>query len=84
MSACNSFIIEGEFCKNRQQKSTEYEHALTTIRLANSHWVWLCVSSINYRAQAFYEKLGFANVGTGPILEIGRDKLTSSILALRL
>ena len=61
-----------------------YEHALATIQSAGHRWVWLCVSDINYRAQAFYAKLGFATVGTGPILEVGTDKLPSSILVLEL
>ena len=61
-----------------------YQHALATIRSVGHRWVWLCVSDINYRAQAFYEKLGFEKVGSGPILEVGKDKLPSSILALEL
>lgn len=61
-----------------------YDHALATIRSAGHLWVWLCVSDINYQAQAFYDKLGFAKVGTGPILEVGKDKLKSSVLALKL
>lgn len=63
---------------------TLYEHALAAIRSTGHYWVWLCVSDSNYRAQAFYEKLGFEKVGTGPDLEIGKDKLLSSILALKL
>jgi len=61
-----------------------YEHSLTTILAAGHRWVWLCVSDINYRAQAFYTTLGFTKVGTGPVLEVGKDKLPSSILALEL
>lgn len=61
-----------------------YDHALEIIRSAGRYWVWLCVSDINYRAQAFYDKLGFENVGAGPVLEVGGDKLKSSVLALEL
>jgi ribosomal protein S18 acetylase RimI-like enzyme len=61
-----------------------YEHALETVRSANSQWLWLCVSDINYRAQAFYKKLGFRKLGTGPILKVGKDQLSSSILAIKL
>jgi ribosomal protein S18 acetylase RimI-like enzyme len=61
-----------------------YEHSLATIRAAGQQWVWLCVSDINYRAQAFYEKRGFEKIGIGPILEVGKDKLPSSVLALEL
>ncbi|MBV1910459.1 MAG: GNAT family N-acetyltransferase [Kangiellaceae bacterium] len=46
--------------------------------------LWLCVSDINYRAQAFYKKLGFSKVGIGPVLVVGKDKLPSSILALEI
>lgn len=61
-----------------------YDHALATIQSAGRRWVWLCVSDINYRAQAFYAKLGFTKVGTGSILVVGTDELTSSLLALEL
>lgn len=57
-----------------------FDHAVTAVRSSGSKWVWLCVSDINYRAQAFYMKLGFAKVGSGPILQVGRDSLSSSIL----
>ncbi|MEM7018041.1 MAG: GNAT family N-acetyltransferase, partial [Pseudomonadota bacterium] len=61
-----------------------YGHALEAIRLSDSEGVWLCVSNINYRAQAFYKKLGFETMGAGPVLEVGQDRLQSSILAHRL
>ena len=61
-----------------------YEHALETIRSAGSQWVWLCVSDINFRAQAFYKKLEFKKLGTGPVLEVGKERLLSSILAHKL
>lgn len=57
-----------------------YHHALETIRSAGNKSVWLCVSDINSRAQSFYGKLGFELAGTGPTLEVGDDKLSSSIL----
>ncbi len=57
-----------------------YEHALATIRSTGHLLAWLCVSDINYRAQAFYDKQGFAKLGTGPVLEVGKEKLASSIL----
>ena len=60
------------------------EHALTAIRSAGRKLVWLCVSDSNYRAKAFYEKLRFKKIGTGPFLIVGRDELSSSILALKI
>ena len=61
-----------------------YDRAFATIQSAGHHRVWLCVSDINYRTQAFYAKLGFARVGTGSILAVGTDELMSSLLALEL
>jgi ribosomal protein S18 acetylase RimI-like enzyme len=57
-----------------------YDHALETIRSAGNRSVWLCVSDINHRAQSFYKKLGFKLAGIGPALEVGEEKLSSSIL----
>lgn len=61
-----------------------YEHALESVRSAGARWVWLSVSDINYRAQAFYKKLAFEQLGAGPIFEVGTERLTSSIMALKL
>ena len=61
-----------------------YEHAIECIRAAGSGSVWLSVSDINYRAQAFYKKLGFDKLGRGPILKVGSERLTSSIMAYKL
>ncbi|MEL6222452.1 MAG: GNAT family N-acetyltransferase, partial [Cyanobacteria bacterium J06627_8] len=61
-----------------------FNHAIATIQAADREWVWLCVSDINYRAQAFYQKLGFTKIGTGPVLEVGRDSLSSSVLVKNL
>jgi ribosomal protein S18 acetylase RimI-like enzyme len=58
-----------------------YEHAIDTVRAAGSAWVWLNVSDINYRAQAFYSKLGFQKLGVGPVFQVGSERLASSLLA---
>ena len=60
--------------------SALFDHAIASVRASGSERVWLCVSDINYRAQAFYTKLGFTKVGVGPILQVGKDSLTSSVL----
>ncbi|MEL6692339.1 MAG: GNAT family N-acetyltransferase [Pseudomonadota bacterium] len=44
-------------------------------------WIWLAVSDINDRARSFYEKRGFETLGEGPVFNVGRDKLSSTILA---
>lgn len=46
--------------------------------------LWLSVSDKNLRAQAFYRKHGFQQLGNGPEFEVGSDHLTSHILALTL
>lgn len=61
-----------------------FNSAVNHARQNNSQWLWLCVSDINYRAKAFYEKTGFSKVGRGPDLLIGNDTLSSSILVLNI
>ena len=61
-----------------------YDHALEAIRSAGNQWVWLCVANTNHRARAFYRKLGFQLIGAGALLEVGQDRLSSSILAREL
>jgi len=58
-----------------------FEDAMQSIKQNGRGHVWLCVSDINYRAKAFYNKLGFKAVGTGPIFVVGSDRLTSTVLA---
>ena len=38
------------------------------------------MQEVYYRAQAFYKKLKFEKVGIGPVLKVGKDNLSSSIL----
>lgn len=61
-----------------------YEHALAMIRSEGNRSVWLCVSDKNHRAQVFYEKLGFEKIGAGPLLIVGKDELSSSVLVLNI
>lgn len=58
-----------------------FESALDAIRAKGRQWVWLVVSDKNTRAQRFYEKQSFTRVGAGPVLEVGTDRLPSTILA---
>lgn len=60
-----------------------FEKALSMLADKNIEWMWLTVSDANPRARAFYEKNGFAYQGSGPDLHVGKDVLTSSILARR-
>lgn len=61
-----------------------FAHASQIAGDLGANGIWLVVSNANDRARAFYEKLGFVKVGVGPILEVGDDELTSSVLALQL
>ena len=63
---------------------TLFDHAAQTARNAEKTWLWLCVSDINYRAQAFYKKVGMEPKGVGPTLYVGTDRLSSTVLACRL
>ncbi len=60
-----------------------YEHALDYAQTLESEGLWLCVSDINHRAKAFYDRLEFKSVGEGPILKVGSDHLPSSILVFK-
>lgn len=60
-----------------------FEKALSMLADKSIEWLWLTVSDKNPRAKAFYEKNGFAYQGSGPNLHVGKDVLTSSILARR-
>ncbi|MEO1101445.1 MAG: GNAT family N-acetyltransferase [Pseudomonadota bacterium] len=57
-----------------------FEDALSILRAWSCQWMWLCVSDWNQRAKAFYAKHDFARAGAGPVLEVGSDRLPSSIL----
>ncbi|MEX0299697.1 MAG: GNAT family N-acetyltransferase [Kordiimonas sp.] len=57
-----------------------YSDALKKISARNRSAIWLLVSDLNSRAQAFYKKQGFEYLGPGPVLEVGAEKLPSSVL----
>ncbi|MDN5211275.1 GNAT family N-acetyltransferase [Fulvivirgaceae bacterium BMA12] len=61
-----------------------FGQACETARNAGSTWLWLCVSDINYRAQAFYKKQDFKPVGKGPVFEVGTDRLSSTVMVCSL
>ena len=61
-----------------------FDSAVEQAKINQSKRVWLCVSDTNYRAQAFYKKLGFSRVGIGPQLDVGSERLNSSILILNI
>ena len=58
-----------------------FDDAVDCVRDAGRRWIWLSVSDRNHRAQAFYRKLAFEPVGAGPVLEVGSDRLTSTMMA---
>lgn len=60
------------------------EHAFQVVKKEKKEWVWLCVSNLNSRAQKFYKKMGFEAIGDGPVLEVGTDRLRSTIMIRRM
>ena len=60
------------------------EHSFELVKNQGNKWVWLCVSDLNYRAQRFYQKMNFEKIGEGPVLEVGTERLPSSIMLRRL
>jgi ribosomal protein S18 acetylase RimI-like enzyme len=87
--------LEGESSELKQLyvRSSEYgsgagrtliEDAVWCARAAGRSWLWLSVSDLNDRARSFYRNLGFEALGSGPVLEVGSDRLTSTIMALEL
>ncbi len=73
------YILSNHFGKGLGK--TLYQDAINSIKRNGRSHVWLCVSDINYRAKAFYNKLDFKAVGTGPVFLVGSDRLTSTIMA---
>ena len=61
-----------------------YQKALALISEKKRKWVWLIVSDLNVRAQTFYKKAGLKSVGAGPVLTVGSDSLSSTIMAGRI
>lgn len=59
-------------------------NAMEEVAVSGKQWLWLCVSDLNVRAQTFYRKLGFVTMGKGPEIEVGRNRFSSSYLALKL
>ncbi|MEM1254988.1 MAG: GNAT family N-acetyltransferase [Cyanobacteria bacterium P01_H01_bin.21] len=61
-----------------------FKHAVNTIQQLGYQWLWLCVSDSNYRAQQFYKKLAFEPLAPGPIIDVGTDRLASTIMTLNI
>jgi len=60
------------------------DEALLGARKLRTNWVWLSVSDLNTRAQSFYLKHGFEKLGAAPILEVGKDRLPATVMAIKL
>ena len=54
--------------------------AMDLLRNKEQNSMWLCVSSRNKRAQKFYLKYGFREIGVGPQLVVGKDIFPSKIM----
>lgn len=60
-----------------------FRDALDAVSGFGRAWMWLSVSDLNQRAQAFYDKNDFEPLGPGPVFDVGTDRLTSTIMARR-
>ena len=76
------YILSGEY--GTDLGKSLFENAIEVARSAGRKWLWLCVSDTNYRAWAFYKKLGFKSISPGPVLEVGTDQLSSTIMVYNL
>ena len=76
------YILSGEYGTGLGKSL--FDSASEVARSAGRQWLWLCVSDTNYRAQAFYKKLDFKSIGPGPVLEVGTDQLSSTIMVCSL
>ena len=63
---------------------TLMDDALASVRRLGAQHAWLAVADINRRGPPFYLRYGFAYVGVGPMFEVGKDRVTSKIMALAL
>ena len=54
--------------------------AIRCIREAGRSRVWLVVSDLNRRARSFYMKNAFEPLHPGPVIDIGTDRLTSTVM----
>ena len=61
-----------------------FDHAVQAAKQSGSQWLWLYVVDHNNRAQSFYKKLGFSCIGVGPVLAVGGDKLSSTVMCLEI
>ena len=57
--------------------------SMSAITVANRDWIWLLVSTKNYRARRFYDKHELKLLGTGETIHVGSDTLASLIIACR-
>lgn len=63
---------------------TLFQSVIEYAKSNGSTWLWLCVSDVNLRAVAFYKKLEFSIIEPGPTIEVGSDRLSSSIMSLKI
>ena len=57
------------------------DDALKSARALGAAHIWLAVADINPRGPPFYRKAGFAYAGAGPTFHVGKDVVTSKIMA---
>ena len=61
-----------------------FNDALQCLCGADREWIWLVVADLNRRARRFYLRRSFKPLGAGPVIELGSDRLSSTILYRRI
>ena len=75
------YVLSSEY--GRDTGKLLFDDAICCTKNANSSWIWLIVSDYNQRAQSFYRKWQFEPLGAGPELIVGTDRLSSTVMALK-
>ena len=56
------------------------DHCRKLVREMGQQSLWLTVANNNRRAQKFYVSKGFVALGAGPVLRVGTEQLSSTIM----
>jgi ribosomal protein S18 acetylase RimI-like enzyme len=75
------YVLSSEY--GRGTGKLLFDDAIRCTRNAKSSWIWLIVSDYNRRAQSFYRKSQFEPLGAGPELVVGTDRLSSTVMTLK-
>jgi GNAT superfamily N-acetyltransferase len=75
------YVLSSEY--GRGTGKLLFDDAIRCTKNSQSSWIWLIVSDYNQRAQSFYSKRQFESLGAGPELIVGTDRLSSTVMTLK-